>query len=320
MKGPFAIVMPSDLAATSRGPYRFAVATACCTILLMMAGAMVTSNGAADSVPDWPLAYHRLIPPLIGGIRFEYTHRVLAGMVSIMTLVLAIWITAAERRSLAKKLGWTALVLVLAQAALGGFRVLEGYPAISATAHATLAQIYFITIVGLALYLSSWWRRDLPLLEDHGSPGVRALAVWMTASILVQLVLGAAFRHGAFGIVPHLIGAGVVTVMIVWAAAVAKRHFRGVPDLRRTTILLHTFFGIQLCLGGAAWWAVVRAENDVQPTVTYSTLTVAHVLGGALVLAAAVLFTLTCFRLIPSRAQFASESQPVKHSPERAGA
>src|SRR5271170_2952524 len=100
---------------TSRGVYRFAVATSCCTILLLMAGALVTSNNAADSVPDWPLAYGRLIPPWIGGIRFEYSHRVLAGLVSILTLILAVWLTAVERRPLAKKLGWTALVLVIAQ-------------------------------------------------------------------------------------------------------------------------------------------------------------------------------------------------------------
>jgi cytochrome c oxidase assembly protein subunit 15 len=320
MKSPCAMVMPSTQAETSRGPYRFAVATACCTILLMMAGAMVTSNGAADSVPDWPLAYHRLIPPLIGGIRFEYTHRVLAGLVSIMTLGLAVLITMTERRPVVKPLGWTALVLVLAQAGLGGFRVLKGYPAISATAHATLAQIFFITLVALSLYLSSWWQRDLPQLDDSGRPRVRLLASGMTASILVQLVLGAAFRHGAFGIIPHLIGAAVVTVMILWAAATAKRRFRGNRDLRRATIFLHAFFGIQILLGGLAWWAVIRAEDEVQPTVSYATLTVAHVLGGALTLAAAVVFTLTCYRLIPSLGPVAESSSPVKHSPEGAGA
>lgn len=322
MESRFAIVMPQTNTQTSalQGPYRFAVATACCTILLLMAGAMVTSNGAADSVPDWPLAYGKVIPPLIGGIRFEYTHRVLAGLVSIMTLALAIWITVSERRPVAKRLGWTALVLVLCQAALGGFRVLEGYPSISATAHATLAQIYFITMVGLSLYLSAWWQSDLTQLEDRGSPRVRALASLMTASILVQLILGAAFRHGAFGIVPHLIGAGVVTVMIIWAAATAQRRFREVRDLRRATLLLHTFFGLQILLGGLAWWAVMKAEDAVQPTVTYATLTVAHVLGGALTLAAAVIFTLTCFRLIPSASHVATSSPAVKHSPERAGA
>ncbi len=305
---------------TSRGVYRFAVATSCCTILLLMAGALVTSNNAADSVPDWPLAYGRLIPPLIGGIRFEYTHRVLAGIVSILTLILAVWLAFSERRPLARRLGWTALGLVLAQAALGGFRVLEGFPSISATAHATLAQIFFITVVGLSLYLSPWWQSDLEPLEDQASPRLRALAFWMTASILVQLILGAAFRHGAFGIVPHLVGAGVVTIFVIWAGVTAKRRFRQVRDLRRATILLHSFFGVQILLGGAAWWAVTAAADAVQPTFVYVILTVAHVLGGALTLAAAVIFTLTCFRLIPSTISASADSRAVKHSAEGAGA
>ena len=75
---------------TLRGVYRFAIATSCCTVLLLMAGALVTSNNAAESVPDWPLAYGKLIPPMIGGIRFEYAHRVMAALVSIMTLILAV--------------------------------------------------------------------------------------------------------------------------------------------------------------------------------------------------------------------------------------
>jgi len=305
---------------TSRGPYLFAVATSCSTILLLMAGALVTSNNAADSVPDWPLAYGRIIPPLIGGIRFEYAHRVLAGVVSVLTLVLAVWLAFSERRPLARRLGWTALGLVLAQAALGGFRVLEGFPSISATAHATLAQIFFITVVGLSLYLSPWWQSDLESLEDHGSPRLRALAIWMTASILVQLVLGAAFRHGAFGIVPHLVGAGVVTVLVMWSGVAAKRRFRTVRDLRRSTILLQAFFGIQILLGGAAWWAVTAAADEVQPTFVYVILTVAHVLGGALTLAAAVIFTLTCFRRIASAVSHGAGSRAAKHEAERAEA
>jgi cytochrome c oxidase assembly protein subunit 15 len=294
-----------------RGIYRFAVATSFFTILLLMAGALVTSNDAGDSVPDWPLAYGRVIPPLIGGIRYEYTHRVFAALVAVMTLVLAVWATFGQRRPLAKHLSWTAFSLVLAQAALGGFRVLEGYPAISATAHATLAQVFFINIVGLALYLSPWWQSDLTPLEDSGSPRLRSLATWTTAVILVQLVLGAAFRHGAFGIIPHLVGAGAVTAMVVWTGIVAKRRFRQVRDLRRATILLHSFFGLQILLGGAAWWAVVAAANAVQPTFVYVSLTVAHVLGGALTLAASVIMTLTCVRLIPGRVSVAAGSRAV---------
>src|SRR6516225_11411949 len=136
------------------GAYRLAVLTSCCTVLLLMAGALVTSNDAADSVPDWPLAYGKLIPPLVGGIRFEYTHRLIAGIVAILTLILAIWLTfarlprlpAGAGRPAAKPLGWLALILVLAQAGLGALRVEEVHPMLSATAHATLAQIFFMTL------------------------------------------------------------------------------------------------------------------------------------------------------------------------------
>ena len=72
-----------------------------------------------------------MIPPLVGGIRFEYAHRVVAGLVSILTLVLAVWLSlCAEPRPVAKRLGWTALHdCVIAQAALGGVRVLvRGIP------------------------------------------------------------------------------------------------------------------------------------------------------------------------------------------------
>lgn len=281
-----------------RSVHRFAIATSCCTVLLLMAGALVTSNDAADSVPDWPLAYGKIIPPLVGGIRYEYTHRVLAGLVAILTLGLAIWLARTDKRRWARRLGWTALGLVVAQALLGGLRVLEGHAAISATAHAILAQIFFITVVSLALFTSLWWQFDVPPLDDSGSPRVTTLAAWTTAAIFVQLILGAAFRHGAFGILPHIIGAAVVTVMVVWAGRAAKRRFARVPAIRSSVIWLHSTFGTQLLLGAAAYWTILDSKGEPQPGLTYVVLSVAHVLVGALTLAASVVLTLVCFRLL----------------------
>jgi len=307
--------MAANSTPISRGVYRFAASTAGATVLLLMAGALVTNNDAGDSVPDWPLAYHRLIPPFVGGIRFEYSHRVIAGIVSIMTLVLAVWITAKDRRPLAKRLGWVAVALVLAQAILGGIRVLEGDPIVSATAHATLAQIFFITLVGIALYVSPWWQSEQPQLEDSGSPRATTLGWWTTFVILGQILLGAAFRHGALGIVPHLIGAGVVAVMVIWTGRVVKSRFRGVRDLRRRVMWLHMFFGIQILLGFAAWWAMTSGIAAVQPTFLYVTLTAAHVVGGALTIAASVLLALTCQRLIrpAGAAEFHESAERAKH-------
>src|ERR1700691_1111543 len=101
-------------AAITPGLHRFALATSACTVLLLMAGALVTSNDAADSVPDWPLAYGKIIPPLVGGIRYEFTHRVVAGIVAVLTLILAIWLTRTEKRPAIVRLGWTAVALVIA--------------------------------------------------------------------------------------------------------------------------------------------------------------------------------------------------------------
>jgi heme a synthase len=296
------------------GVYRFAVATSCCTVLLLMAGALVTSNDAADSVPDWPLAYGRIIPPLVGGIRYEYTHRVLAGLVATLTAILAIWIARSESRRSVRRLGWTALALVIAQAVLGGLRVLEGHPALTATAHAILAQIFFMTVVSLALFTSPWWRRDLPSLDDSGSPSLRSVSLWTTSVIFLQLILGAGFRHGAFGIVPHLAGAAVVLFFAIWTSRTVRKRFRTVPELRRGAIYLNAAVGTQILLGGAAYWAVLVAANAVQPSTVYVVLTVAHVLVGALTLASSLLLTLSCFRMIRSANAIAVSSPTIGSS------
>jgi cytochrome c oxidase assembly protein subunit 15 len=281
-----------------RGVHRFAIATSVCTVLLLMAGALVTSNDAADSVPDWPLAYGKIIPPLIGGIRYEFAHRVVAGIVSILTLVLAIWLSRVDTRRWVRRLGWTALGLVIAQALLGALRVLKGHPAITATSHAILAQLFLITLLSISLFTTKWWQADVPLLDDAGTPSLRSLAAWTTAAILGQLVLGAAFRHGAFGIWPHLVGAGAVLVMAILTGRAARKRFARVPAIRRSVIWLHATVGTQILLGGAAYWAIAASRDAVQPGLMYVILSVAHVLVGALTLVASVLLTLVCRRLI----------------------
>jgi cytochrome c oxidase assembly protein subunit 15 len=285
------------IARVPEGVHRFAVATASSTVLLLMAGALVTSNDAADSVPDWPLAYGKIIPPLVGGIRYEYAHRLMAGTVAVLTAILAIWLARRGSRFL-QKLGWTALGLVIAQAILGGMRVLFHDPALTATIHAILAQIFFVTVVSLALLTSGWWNSELAELDDPGSASVRTLSLITTTAIFVQLILGAGFRHGAFGILPHMIGAVVVLFLVVWTGRTVRKRFGSVRDLRRWGILLQAFLGTQILLGVAAYWAVVQEIKAAQPTLTYVILTVAHVLVGALTLAASVLLTLASYRLI----------------------
>lgn len=295
--------------------HRFAVFTAACTFLLLIAGALVTSNDAGLAVPDWPLSYGTLFPPMVGGIKWEHGHRLIATTVGILTIILAVMAWRRESRRWVRNLAWGALGLVIAQGILGGITVKFYLPPWVSSAHATLAELFFVTVFSLAVFTSRWWLSDMPNFEDSHSPQLRKLAVWTSALILLQVVLGAAFRHNAFGIIPHVIGAVIVTAMVFWTVLAVSRRFKSVADLRRAARYLEICLGLQLLLGGAAYWAVVQARDAVQPTPLYVTITVAHVAVGALTFAACVLLSLYCFRILkPGLATGLEASTGAQHA------
>src|SRR3989338_3837872 len=113
------------------------------TLFLIFVGGLVTSTGSGLSVPDWPLSYGTLFPPMVGGIRFEHTHRLIAGFVGLLTLALAVWSSRREPRRSLRRLGWIALAAVVAQAVLGGITVLQQLPLPVSVAHACLGQLFF---------------------------------------------------------------------------------------------------------------------------------------------------------------------------------
>ena len=281
--------------------HRYAVLTACCTFLLLIAGALVTSNDAGLSIPDWPLAYGSLHPPMVGGIRYEFTHRVIATCVGLLTIGLAVGLWRAEKRPNRRWLRWLGLAAlggVIAQGILGGMTVRMLQPPAVSAAHATLAQLFFSTVVAIAVFTSSWWNGPAAEVDDPGTPHFRSLAVWALVGVFFQLVLGAAFRHKAFGIIPHLIGAVIVTILIFMTAGALKRRFPGVPALRNCAKILHIMIGVQILLGVGAYWSRLYASHFPQPIAVMVTLTVVHTVTGALVLAATLVTALISYRLV----------------------
>jgi cytochrome c oxidase assembly protein subunit 15 len=277
---------------------KYAVFTALSTFVLLIAGALVTSNGAGLSIPDWPLAYGSLVPPMVGGIRYEYMHRVIATFVGLLTIGLATWLWRAEKRVWLRWLGLAALGGVVAQGILGGMTVRMYQPPAVSAAHATLAQLFFSIVIAIAVYTSAWWQSELVEVEDTGTPGIRPLAIWTVAAVFLQLILGAAFRHNGFGIIPHLIGAVIVTILIFMTAGALKRRFPHSSPLRKCARLLHILIGVQLLLGAGAWWSRVYSEQFPNPMAVMVTLTVVHTVTGALVLAAILITTLISFRVL----------------------
>src|SRR5207247_2533648 len=172
--------------------HRFAKFVAGCTVLLVLAGSLVTSTGSGLSVPDWPTSYGWnmfTFPPSkwVGGILYEHGHRLIASTVGFLTVVLAVWLWLAESRQWLKRLGLVALGAVIAQGVLGGLTVLLFLPAAISTAHAALAEIFFCLTIAIALFTSPRWSEGGGVVVDDS--GLRRVATATTALIFFQILL-----------------------------------------------------------------------------------------------------------------------------------
>lgn len=265
------------------------MATAAATFLLLMAGALVTSNDAGLSVPDWPTSFGSLyrLPPMVGGVRFEHSHRMVAEVVGLLMIILAVWTWRVDQRRWMRRLGFWALAAVIVQGILGGITVLFYLPPWVSTAHATLAQTFFVAVVAMALFTGRDWLQTPRLeLRDSARPRTRTLVGLALGSVYLQLILGAAFRHSAIKLLPHLIMAAVVAVTVLWAVTRVLREHGSVPQLRRPAHFLLGLIVTQLALGFGAYLTRVEWGKDApQPLLPMVVTTVAHVAVGALVLA-----------------------------------
>jgi cytochrome c oxidase assembly protein subunit 15 len=269
--------------------HRYATLVAVCTLFLVIAGASVTSKEAGLSVPDWPLSYGQVIPQMTGGVLFETGHRMIATVVGILTIILAIWIARVERRTWMRRLGWLALGGVVAQGVLGGATVLLLQPAPVSIAHACLAQLFFSVTVAIAVFTSRNWQQGPEPVEDYGWPSLRFLAALTPLLVLVQIGLGAGFRHRAFGLLPHVIGAMIVPLMILLVGAFVLHQFPKHRALRPPAVGLLTITGVQILLGIVAYVARINAA-EYPLTMVISTVT--HVATGGLTLAASVVLAI----------------------------
>jgi len=279
--------------------HRFAIFTAACTLLLVVAGALVTSNDAGLAVPDWPLSYGSLMPPMVGGVFYEHGHRMVATFVGMLTIALAVWLQLREPRRWMRRLGWVALGAVILQGLLGGLTVLFFLPRPVSIAHASLAQLFFCATVAIALFTSRWWLDEAEQYRGAASDEVRRFAVAMAVVVFFQLVLGASFRHKAVGILPHILWAVVVLAFSITLSRKVRVHFPKIEPLRKIAALVAALVGTQMLLGLAAWGSRLANAELPQPMPLMVGFTVAHVAVGAATLGAAVLAALCCYRLLP---------------------
>jgi heme a synthase len=284
------------------GVHRFSVFVVCWTVLLFVAGALVTSKDAALSVTDWPTSHGTLVPPLStlqGGDLFEFSHRAIAGGLGILVLVLALLLWVKESRVWLRWLGLVAVLGVAVQAILGGQVVLRLLHYWLPVIHACFAQIVFGAVLGIAVFTSKWWVSERPQLEDSGTPSIHSLTIRNAGIIYLQVILGAGFRHKDIPIWPHMAGAMLVLGMVIWTAVALRKRFPQSRELSKARILLHAIFGVQFLLGLAAYWSRLTTVEAPQPMPVMVTLTVIHTVVGAVLFAFSLLVVLMCYRLVP---------------------
>jgi cytochrome c oxidase assembly protein subunit 15 len=283
------------------------VFTACAAFVVITAGALVTSNDAGLSVPDWPTSFGYLVkvPHFVGGVRYEWSHRMVAGTLGMLTLAIAIWTLLVERRLWLRWLAIGALGTFIAQATLGGMTVLFFQPPWLSTAHATVAQTFFCIAVSIALFTGRKWVEEQPQVEfDSRHPSLATLALLSIFVLYVQLILGGMFRHHGMSWWPHVANAVIVAFVLAWTAVRAISAYPHIDAVRRPATVMLSLLITQLCLGFAAFLTrVAWGRNAAQPELPMVASTVAHVAVGALLLATTVVLAIQVWRRVPAMPQ-----------------
>jgi heme A synthase len=261
--------------------HRLAILLAIAVLALIIGGAMVGPGSQAT-------------PAAIS------THRIAATVVSLLTLVVTLWFIFADPRPLARRLGWLTLALAVLQDSVGHAAVLTRIPITAGIAHALMAPLFFAAVVAIAVVSSPAWSSGPEHVSDYGWPSMRSLAILTPILVILQIMLGAAFRQKALTLMPHVLGAMFVALVILLESIFVLQQFPTHSALRPAAkTLLGVAFG-QVFLGLTALIMKSMADDtDLAVVVTVA----AHITGGALTLATTIVLSILIRRNVQPRVE-----------------
>jgi heme A synthase len=263
------------------------------TFGLIVLGALVRAHEAGLACPDWPLCFGEFVPEFDLRVGFEYSHRVLAGSVSLLFAGLA-GLAAhrpAARRACAGLLAAGAALLVT-QILLGALTVWKQLAAWTVTAHLLTGNAFALVLLATALALADAALGTRPAAVPRAArPAVTAAA----GLLLVQVALGGLvasryaglvcpewpacrggvwFPAGEAGVGLHLLHRWNAVALVAALAAAAAAGSRGSARLRRATRLALALGAAQIPVGVAN----VLLRLPVEVTGLHSALAAALVL------------------------------------------
>jgi heme A synthase len=84
---------------------RLAAVAAFLTVVLIVAGGVVTNTDSGLACPDWPTCFGSAMPRMVGNVAVEHTHRLIATAVGLCTVALVVLTLRRARQ------GWLAVAL-----------------------------------------------------------------------------------------------------------------------------------------------------------------------------------------------------------------
>ena len=273
-------------------PHRFALLTCVFTVVLILAGGLVTSTGSGLAVPDWPttFGYNMFLFPwskMVGGVFIEHSHRLLGALVGLLTILTTVAIWKTDERKWMRRLGTAAVGLVIFQGVLGGMRVVL-IKLNLAIVHACVAQIFFGLMVSAALFTSRGWREDAGQASDRGLARLGLITVLL---LYVQIIFGAVLRHTGNRLDAHLLFAVLSSIHVILLSYKAlKLPHPG--SLVKEANCLWILLLVQLALGGSAWAGKYAAMGEALAPGLIIVITSAHVVVGAMLFAASLVVAL----------------------------
>jgi cytochrome c oxidase assembly protein subunit 15 len=278
-----------------------ALVTAGATFALLAAGGVVTGREAGMAVRGWlmPEGYPLVLFPLRlmrgdPGVYVEHAHRLLGLLVGLCAIALTVHLW--RRGHAARWLAAAILGAVIVQGTLGGTRVTQDSVSL-AIVHGVFGQIVFAAMVLVAVLLAPLRG---PAVDSAVQPQrERRRAAGLVHGLLLQLVLGATYRHlsgaaeapkglvhGALGL--HILLAIALVVLAILVGGRASSRGAAWPRVRRGGRILLLLVLAQLALGVAALFAVLAAPREGPEHLWQTLVTTAHQANGALLLSAAV--------------------------------
>ena len=165
---------------------------------LIVLGGVVRATDSGLGCPDWPRCDGSFIPRWETHTLIEYSHRLTASVVGLLTLAIAVWAWRSYRRAPSIAIpAYLTFALVLFQGGLGGVAVLSELPPEIVTLHLGTA-LAILTL--LLLTTVSSFARELPPARARVPRDLARLAAAAWVTTLALMLIGSYASGAGYGL------------------------------------------------------------------------------------------------------------------------